>query len=78
MDLPLLPPRDIKKIIIFSLFKQMSEEDMMDRILKRHLLRKKDINHSMSQSSDMSMEDKILEITLYLTQPYSVKISFYL
>ena len=53
-DLPLLSARDIKEMIVFELFKQMTEEDMMDRILNRHLLRQKDINQSFTKFLNLS------------------------
>jgi SRSO17 transposase len=43
-DLPLLSARDIKRWIIFKLYRQMSEEDMIDQIFERHCRRQKDIN----------------------------------
>jgi hypothetical protein len=53
-DLPLLSARDIKEMVVFELFKQMTEEDMMDRILNRHLLRQKDINQSFTKFLNLS------------------------
>ena len=49
-DLPLLSARDIKDFITFKLHKQMSEEQMLDRIYERHLKRQQDINYSYSKS----------------------------
>jgi len=43
-DLPLLSARDIKRFIIFRLYRQMSEDDMIDQMFKRHYQRQKDIN----------------------------------
>ena len=43
-DLPLLSARDIKRFIIFKLYRQMSEDDMIDQMFKRHYQRQKDIN----------------------------------
>jgi SRSO17 transposase len=45
-ELPLLSARDIKEWIVFKLYKEMTEEQMADRIFKRHLIRQKDINFS--------------------------------
>jgi SRSO17 transposase len=45
-DLPLLSARDIKDFITFKLYKQMSDEQMIDRIYQRHLKRQLDINYS--------------------------------
>jgi len=43
-DLPLLSARDIKRWIIFKLYKQMSEDEMIDQIFERHCRRQRDIN----------------------------------
>jgi SRSO17 transposase len=43
-NLPLLSARDIKRWIIFKLYKQMSEDDMIDQMFERHCRRQKDIN----------------------------------
>ena len=43
-DLPLLSARDIKRWIIFKLYKQMTEEDMIDQMFERHCRRQRDIN----------------------------------
>jgi SRSO17 transposase len=48
-DLPLLSARDIKEFITFKLYKQMTEEQMIDRIYERHLNRQRDINYSYSK-----------------------------
>lgn len=48
-DLPLLSARDIKEFITFKLYKQMSEEQMIDRIYERHIKRQRDINCSYSK-----------------------------
>lgn len=53
-DLPLLSARDIKEMVVFELFKQMTKEEMMDRILNRHLLRQKDINQSFTKFLNLS------------------------
>lgn len=45
-DLPLLSARDIKEFITFKLYKQMTEEQLIDRIYDRHLKRQRDINYS--------------------------------
>ena len=39
---PLLSARDIKEMLVFKLYKQMTEEQMQDRIFNRHLLRQQD------------------------------------
>jgi hypothetical protein len=43
-DLPLLSARDIKELIVFQLYKQMTDEQMYDKIINRHIKRQKDIN----------------------------------
>jgi SRSO17 transposase len=48
-DLPLLSARDIKEFITFKLYNQMTEEQMIDRIYERHLIRQRDINYSYSK-----------------------------
>ena len=45
-DVPLLSARDIKRWIIFKLYRQMSEDDMIDQIFERHCRRQKDINNA--------------------------------
>jgi SRSO17 transposase len=43
-NLPLLSARDIKRWIIFKLYKQMSDDEMIDQIFERHCRRQRDIN----------------------------------
>lgn len=43
-QMPLLSARDIKEYLCFKLFKQMSEEQMIERINNRHKIRQMDIN----------------------------------
>jgi len=43
-DLPLLSAQDIKRWIIFKLYRQMSEDEMIDQIFERHCRRQRDIN----------------------------------
>jgi SRSO17 transposase len=43
-DLPLLTARDIKEWIVFKLYRQMSEDDMIDQMFERHCRRQRDIN----------------------------------
>ncbi len=45
-DLPLLSARDIKELIIFQLHKQMSDDQMYEKIINRHIRRQKDINNA--------------------------------
>jgi hypothetical protein len=44
-DLPLLSVRDIKEMLVFKRFKEMTKQ-MIDRLSNRHLNRQRDINHS--------------------------------
>jgi SRSO17 transposase len=43
-EMPLLSARDIKEFLSFKLFKEMTEEQMLERIQKRHKIRQMDIN----------------------------------
>jgi len=45
-DVPLLSARDIKEWLVFKLYKQMSEEQMINKMFNRHLARQRDINRS--------------------------------
>jgi SRSO17 transposase len=45
-DLPLLSARDIKEWIVFKLYRQMTDKDMIDRVFNRHCRRQIDINVS--------------------------------
>jgi len=45
-DLPLLSARDIKEMLVFKLYKEMTEEQMIERLYNRHLNRQRDINYS--------------------------------
>jgi len=45
-DLPLLSARDIKEWLVFKLMKTTTEEQMEERLYKRHQLRQQDINNS--------------------------------
>ena len=54
-DLPLLSARDIKELIVFQLYKQMTDEQMYDKIINRHIKRQKDINAAFKrQESNLS------------------------
>lgn len=44
--LPLLSARDVKEMMVYKLYQQMSEEQVMDKIFERHWRRQKDINAS--------------------------------
>jgi hypothetical protein len=43
-DIPLLSARDIKRWILFKLYRQISEDDMIEQMFDRHCRRQKDIN----------------------------------
>lgn len=45
-DLPLLSTRDIKELIVFQLYKQMTDDQMYEKIINRHIRRQKDINNA--------------------------------
>jgi len=49
-DLPLLSARDIKEVLVYQLYKQMTEDEMIDKIFHRHLKRQQDINYSFSKT----------------------------
>jgi len=54
-DLPLLSARDIKELIIFQLHKQMTVDQMYEKIINRHIRRQKDINNaSLRQNPKLS------------------------
>ena len=45
-DLPLLSARDIKEIIVFQLYRQMTDEQMYEKIINRHIKPLIDINNA--------------------------------
>ncbi len=49
-DLPLLSARDIKEFFVFKLYKEMTEEQLMNKMFKRHRIRQRDINYSYSKT----------------------------
>jgi SRSO17 transposase len=51
--LPLLSACDIKRWIIFKLYKQMSEDQMIEQMFERHCRRQKDINETFEKQSLM-------------------------
>lgn len=53
-DVPLLSARDIKEWLVFKLYKQMSEEQMIDKMFNRHLARQRDINKSFNKIVNLS------------------------
>ena len=46
VDLPLISARDIKELIVFRLYKQMSDDQMFEKIINRHIRRQTDINNA--------------------------------
>jgi len=48
-ELPLLSARDIKDWIVFKMYKEMSEEQMLNKMYDRHFKRQKDINYSFTK-----------------------------
>jgi len=53
-DVPLLSARDIKEWLVFKLYKQMSEEQMINKMFNRHLARQRDINKSFTKIVNLS------------------------
>lgn len=45
-DLPLLSARDIKEWLVYKLYKEMTQDQMIDKIFNRHFNRQRDINIS--------------------------------
>ena len=45
-DLPLLSSRDVKEWFVFKLYKNMTEDQFLDRMYNRHRLRQRDITNS--------------------------------
>jgi hypothetical protein len=45
-NIPLLSARDVKRWIIFKLYRQMSEDELIDQIFERHCRRQADINNA--------------------------------
>ena len=52
-DVPLLSARDIKRWIIFKLYRQMSEEEMIDQMFERHCQRQRDINYAFEKQQNL-------------------------
>ncbi len=52
-NIPLLSAHDIKRWIIFKLYRQMSEDDMIDQIFERHCRRQNDINFAYDKHSEI-------------------------
>ena len=45
-DLPLLSAKDIKELITFQLYRQMTDDQMYEKIINRHIRRQQDINNA--------------------------------
>lgn len=52
-NIPLLSARDIKRWIIFKLYRQMSEDDMIDQMFERHCRRQNDINLAFDKQTEI-------------------------
>lgn len=53
-QMPLISARDVKEMIVFKLYKQMNDEQMMNQIINRHKRRQEDINYSYSAQINVS------------------------
>ena len=53
-EMPLLSARDIKEMVVNELYEQMTQDQMMERIYKRHVIRQKDINRHYKMKSNLS------------------------
>ena len=54
-DIPLLSAKDVKELVIFQLYKQISDEQMYHKIIHRHIRRQKDINRAyLRQNTNLS------------------------
>jgi SRSO17 transposase len=51
-NIPLLSARDIKRWIIYKLYRQMSEDDMIDQMFERHHRRQMDINYAFDKQEN--------------------------
>ena len=45
-DIPLLSAKDVKELVIFQLYKQMTDQQMYHKIIHRHIRRQRDINNA--------------------------------
>lgn len=45
-EIPLLSAKDVKELVIFQLYKQMTDEQMYHKIIHRHIRRQRDINNA--------------------------------
>ncbi|MGD9556862.1 MAG: IS701 family transposase [Mangrovibacterium sp.] len=51
-NVPLLSARDIKRWIIFKLYRQMSEDDIIDQMFERHCRRQTNINNAFERQEN--------------------------
>ncbi len=45
-DIPLLSAKDVKELVIFQLYRQMTDKQMYHKIIHRYIRRQKDINNA--------------------------------
>ena len=53
-EMPLLSARDVKEMVVRELYEQMTQDQLMNRINKRHAIRQKDINRHYKKKSNLS------------------------
>jgi len=53
-ELPLLSARDIKEMVVRELYEQMTQDQLVERISHRHVIRQKDINRHYMKKSNLS------------------------
>ena len=53
-EMPLLSARDVKEMVVRELYEQMTQDQIMDRINKRHAIRQQDINRHYKKKSNLS------------------------
>jgi len=54
-EIPLLSAKDVKELVIFQLYRQMTDEQMYHKIIHRHIKRQKDINRAyLRQNTNLS------------------------
>lgn len=53
-EMPLLSARDAKEMVVCELYEQMTQDQMKERINKRHAIRQKDINRHYKKKSNLS------------------------
>lgn len=54
-EIPLLSVKDVIELVIFQLYRQITEEQMYHKIILRHIRRQKDINRAyLRQNTNLS------------------------